>query len=141
MGIIFYLTGDNRRCLQLNSFFVHPWGGHEPLPPLHLSLTVGGERGTNYRYKHDRVRNYCYCYSLNYGTAATTAPEPQATLATAPHLGRPTPPEAARQKALSKPIQPIQTTSARARGVASTGTEQVATMATLRLCVACAGGL
>eukprot|EP00967_Tisochrysis_lutea_P141455 scaffold259898_cov27-Tisochrysis_lutea.AAC.5 len=32
---------------------------------------------------------------------AATAPEPQATLATAPHLGRPTPPsEAARQKAL-----------------------------------------
>eukprot|EP00967_Tisochrysis_lutea_P116730 scaffold188201_cov36-Tisochrysis_lutea.AAC.1 len=50
---------------------------------------------------------------------AATAPEPQATLATAPHLGRPTPPEA-----VSKPIQPIQTTPARARGVASTGTEQ-----------------
>jgi len=60
---------------------------------------------------------------------AATAPEPQATLATAPHLGRPMPPEAARQKALSEPIQPIQTTPAQARGVASTGTEQVATMA------------
>mmetsp|Transcript_28212 Transcript_28212/g.86206 ORF Transcript_28212/g.86206 Transcript_28212/m.86206 type:complete len:318 (-) Transcript_28212:7-960(-) len=60
---------------------------------------------------------------------AATAPEPQATLATAPHLGRPMPPEAARQKALSKPIQPIQTTPAQARGVASTGTEQVAPMA------------
>ena len=60
---------------------------------------------------------------------AATAPEPQATLATAPHLGRPTPPEAARQKALSEPIQPIQTTPAQVRGVASTGTEQVASMA------------
>ena len=30
---------------------------------------------------------------------AATAPEPQATLATAPHLGRPTPPDAARQRA------------------------------------------
>ena len=60
---------------------------------------------------------------------AATAPEPQATLATAPHLERPTSPEAARQKALSEPIQPIQTTPAQARGGASTGTEQVATMA------------
>ena len=43
------------------------------------------------------------------GARAATAPEPPATLATAPHMGRPTPPEAeaACQKALSKPIQPI----------------------------------
>ena len=60
---------------------------------------------------------------------AATAPEPQAPLVIAPHLGRPTPPEAARQRALSKPIQPILTAPARARRVASTSTEQVATMA------------
>eukprot|EP00967_Tisochrysis_lutea_P011769 scaffold13234_cov36-Tisochrysis_lutea.AAC.3 len=58
-----------------------------------------------------------------YGAYAATTPEPQATLATTPHLGRPTPPQAARQRALSQPIQSIQTTPARARGVASTGTK------------------
>ena len=60
-----------------------------------------------------------------------SAPKPQATLATAPQLATGTPHatlEAARQRALSKPIQPIQITPTRVRGVASTSTEQVATM-------------
>ena len=47
-----------------------------------------------------------------------TAPEPQATFATAPHLGRPMPPEAARQKSPSSPSEPYpRPAQARGRGV------------------------